>query len=240
MNSKKTLSFIIMLLTVIVGNAQQQVEKLSLEAFEQKLNQAKRPQILDVRTPQEFSENHLIGAINLSTTDTAAYAKKIEALRKQEPVFVYSINNGRSGVVAKQLREKGFSEVYALPGGIAHWIGAGKPLESKAAKGISTEEFQRAVASKNLVLVDVGSKYCGGCKKLAPIVDAVGREQADALDVFKIELYDNRALVSSLEIESVPTLILYKGSKPVWKKSGSITKEEIQEAIASAASGSSN
>jgi rhodanese-related sulfurtransferase len=238
MNSKKTLSFILMLLIVIVGHAQQQ--KLSLEAFEQKLNQSARPQILDVRTPQEFSENHLIGAVNLSTTDTAGYTKKIEALRKQEPVFVYSINNGRSGVVAKQLREKGFSEVYELPGGIAHWIGAGKPIESKAGKGISTEEFQRAVASKNLVLVDVGSKYCGGCKKLVPIVDAVGREQADALDVFKIELYDNRALVSSLEIESVPTLILYKGSKPVWKKSGSITKEEIQDAIASAASRSSD
>lgn len=208
---------------------------LSLEAFEQKLRQTEHPQILDVRSPKEFEENHLLGAINVVESNEVDYRKKLETLKKEQPVFVYSINNGRSSVVARQLRERGFTQVYELPGGIAHWIGSGKPVESKAGNGISVEEFNKALASEKLVLVDVGSKYCGGCKKLEPVVDAIGHEQADVVKILKIELYDNRTLAGSLAIESVPTLILYKGNTPVWRKAGNISKEEIQEAIASVA-----
>jgi rhodanese-related sulfurtransferase len=205
-------------------------ESITLEAFEQKLKQNSNPQILDVRSSQEFAENHLIGAINLSLSDDASFKTGIESLNKKKPVFIYSINNGRSGVVAEQLREQGFVEVYQLPGGIAHWLGAGKPVEAIATRGISEAEFKKLIAAKNLVLVDVGSKYCGGCKKLAPIVDALANEQGD-LKIVKVELYDNRELADKLNIESVPTLILYKGSKVIWKKSGNITKVEIQEAL---------
>jgi len=52
--------------------------------------------------------------------------------------------------------------------------------------------------------------------------------------VVKIELYDNRELAKNLDIQSVPTLILYKDGKPVWQKSGSITKNDIQAALNSA------
>jgi thioredoxin-related protein len=48
-----------------------------------------------------------------------------------------------------------------------------------------------------------------------------------------IELYDNRQLAKDLNIESVPTLILYKGKNPIWRKSGAITKNEIVDALES-------
>jgi len=235
------LTFLLSLSIVAIVHAQQKAEtpKLTLEAFEKKLYQSPHPQILDVRSADEFSENHLTGAINLVDVERLSFGKKGEAFNKNEPVFVYSINNGRSGTVANQLRTQGFNEVYELPGGIAHWIGAGKPIESNAGKGISIEEFRKAIAARNLVLVDVGAKHCGGCKKLAPIVDEIGNEQADKLKIMKIELYDNRELVSTLGIEAVPTLILYKEGKPVWKKSGTMSKAEIQESLSQASSGSS-
>lgn len=235
MRSKHTLYFLLLGLALLTGRLHAQhapLEKqLTLEAFEQKLKQSPAPQILDVRSSQEFSENHLAGAINLNVSDTARYTKRIQSLDKRKPVFVYSINNGRSGVVAKQLRSRGFNEVYELPGGIAHWIGAGKPIESKAGQGISAEEFQRLITASNLVLVDVGSKHCGACKKLAPVVDTVAQHYAGKLAVHKIELYDNRTLAKQLNIESVPTLILYKDGKPVWTKSGIVTKAVLEEAL---------
>ncbi|MDJ1482726.1 thioredoxin domain-containing protein [Cytophagaceae bacterium YF14B1] len=206
-------------------------EQLTLDAFEQKLRTTTHPQILDVRTPAEFSENHLKGAVNLSVADSIGFKKGISLLDKQQPVFVYSINNGRSGQVAKQLRNQGFSSVYELPGGIAHWLGAGKPVETKAGKGLAQQEYNQLVASNELVLVEIGSKYCGGCKKLAPVVDTVVSEHASTLKLVKIELYDNRQLASQLQIESVPTLILYKNNKPVWRQSGGITKPEIEQAL---------
>jgi rhodanese-related sulfurtransferase len=217
------------------GNAAQPLtnaaQPLTLEAFEKKLLQSPQPQILDVRTADEYAENHLKGAINLSVADATTFQQGVDKLDKQKPVFVYSINNGRSGQVAKQLREQGFQEVYELPGGMAHWLGAGKPVETKAGKGLSRAEFDQLLASNQLVLVDVGSKYCGGCKKLAPTVQAVEAEQASTLKVVKIELYDNRELAKQLSIESVPTLILYKGSKPIWKQSGNISKAQIEQAL---------
>ena len=235
MKTKSTLYFILLSLAFLTGRlyAQKSVNEnaLTLEAFEQKLKQTSAPQILDVRSSQEFSENHLIGAININTSDTALYAKRIQSLDKHKPVFVYSINNGRSGVIAKQLRSRGFIEVYELPGGIAHWIGAGKPIESKAGQGISAEEFQKLITASKLVLVDVGSKHCGACKKLAPLVDTVAQHYTGKLAVHKIELYDNRALAKQLNIESVPTLILYKDGKPVWTKSGMVTRAVLEEAL---------
>jgi rhodanese-related sulfurtransferase len=204
--------------------------QVSLENFEQKLTQASNPQILDVRSPEEFAENHLKGAVNFNVPDDAAFAKAVVGLNKKNPVFVYSINNGRSVVVSKKLREAGFTEVYALPGGLAHWIGAGKPVvQSEETHGLSQSEYQKLVTSDNVILVDVGSRHCGGCKKLEPVVTAISDEQR--VKLVRIDLYANRELVKSLEIEAVPTLILYKGGRPIWKKSGTIAATDIQDAL---------
>lgn len=202
--------------------------ELTLDVFERKLRQSPSPQILDVRTPEEFAENHLAGAVNFSLQNDTSFVKAILRFNKQKPVFVYSINNGRSTVVSEKLREAGFTEVYSLPGGLAHWIGTGKPIIATTGNGLSIEDYNKLVASEHMVLVNVGSKYCGGCRKLVPIVDEIKKEQGSSLKVVKVELYDSRMLADSLNIESVPTLILYKGGSPIWKKSGTITKIEIQ------------
>ena len=227
----KNKSFLFVLLLLIVGTnavAQSTSTEITLEVFEQKLNATRSPQVLDVRTPQEFEENHLVGAINFPADDSL-FQSRANALRKGQPVFVYSINNGRSTTVAKKLRDLGF-EVYQLPGGIARWLGAGKPVVTGKTAGIATDEFNRLVSANQITLVSVGSKYCGGCRKVAPIVSEV--EQADKeLKVIRIELYDNRELAGFLDIESVPTLILYKSGRQIWSKSGNITKADIQDAL---------
>ncbi len=227
------LLFSLILLSVLSNNTLAQeaktTETFTLDAFAQKLSQSTNPQILDVRSPAEFKENHLKGAVNFYAPDDDTFAKGIENLKKDKPVFVYSINNGRSTTISKKLREAGFKEVYPLPGGLAHWIGAGKPIESEAGRGLTQQEFDKLVSSDNVVLVDIGSKHCGGCKKLEPVVDEVSKAQA--IKVVKIDLYDNRQLAKELGIESVPTLILYKSNKAIWRKSGTITKIDIVDAL---------
>ena len=214
----------------LVGQEAKNDAPISLAAFEQKLAQATNPQILDVRSPQEFAENHLKGAVNFHVPDDETFAKAVVGLNKKNPVFVYSINNGRSVTVSKKLKQAGFTEVYALPGGIAHWIGAGKPVvQAEAVHGLTQDEYQKLVTADNVILVDVGSKHCGGCKKLEPVVDAISQEQR--VKLVKIDLYANRDLVKSLDIEAVPTLILYKGGRPIWKKSGAIAATDIQDAL---------
>lgn len=189
-------------------------------------------QIVDARTPEEFSQNHLKGAINIDPASTD-YAKRLDALIKDRPVFVYSIGNGRSVSVAKELRTKGFKEVHVLPGGIANWIGSGYPIVSTTKKGLSlsSAQFKTLTGSAGLVLVDFGSKYCGACKKLIPVLDSLEKKQDFKTKVVRIEAYDNTLLLRELKVSQLPTLVLYQGGKQVWKKAGLSSTAAIEKII---------
>ena len=221
--------FVLALGLVSFSSFSQKSQSLTLDEFKLKLQSAVDPQILDVRSPQEFAENHLKGAINFFVPDDASLEQAISRISKDKPVFLYSINNGRSTTVSAKLIAAGFKEVYALPGGLAHWIGDGNPIETAAGSGLTSADFDKLIPLQEVVLVEVGSKHCGGCKKLAPVVEQVSHEQG--VKVINIELYDNRQLAKDLGIESVPTLILYKGKTPIWRKSGAITKGDIVDAL---------
>jgi thioredoxin len=229
MNRLKQTFFILLLLTAYTTKAQ---SPLSFEEFEAKLNQASsNAQVLDARTVEEYKLNHLKGAINVSVANEAELQKQISKLDKNKPVFVYSINNGRSAALAKKLVAQNFTEVYDLPGGISRWIGEGKPVETTARKGLTVAEYQALLKSDKLVLVDIHSKFCGSCKKLSPIVDSVGIENSNQVKVIKIELFDNKQLGDALNIQSIPTLLLYRGNEIVWQKNGLTSKAAIEEAI---------
>lgn len=208
--------------------------KISFDTFEEKLKQASpNPQILDARSAEEFGLNHIKGAINVNVANDVELEKQLSVLDKEKPVFVYSINNGRSGQLAKKLKRKNFSAVYELPGGISKWIGAGRPVETKTNSGLTITEYNKLIQSDKLVLVDVHSKFCGSCKKLSPIVDSIAQANPSTVKLVKVELFDNRTLGKDLNIESIPTLILYKGDKIVWRKSGFTRGAAIDEVIKS-------
>ena len=224
---KQLISCVLLLLTFGAVIAQESVTKLlPFEAFEKKISAAgSSPQILDARSEEEFVQNHVKGALNVS--DEKQFKSISAKLRKEAPVFIYSIGNGRSAKLAAILRAQNFKEVYEFPGGLSRWIGLGKPVESTVGEGLSLAAFNEKISSEKLVLVDVSSRYCGGCKKLKPIVEHVAQENKDKFKLVNIEAYDNKQLTKELAVEALPTLILYKGKEVVWKKQGLSSKEEI-------------
>jgi rhodanese-related sulfurtransferase len=210
------------LLVVFIGEVKAQSPALlSLEAFAAKLKQSKEPQILDARSAEEFVQNHIKGAVNVDVK-AADYQQKLDGLDKEKPTFVYSIANGRSTVLSRELRTKGFKNVEELPGGLANWIGSGYPIISTTKKGVSLSkaQFNELVASSQLVLVDFGSRYCGACKKLVPVLDSLKANSAFTPKVISIEVYDNTNLAKELKVNVLPTLVLYKNGKEIWKKQG--------------------
>jgi len=80
--------------------------------------------VLDVRTPEEWAEGTIAKAEKINFYDDN-FATDIERLNKEEPVFVYCKSGGRSANAAETLKEKGFSKIYNLDGGITAWIDAG-------------------------------------------------------------------------------------------------------------------
>lgn len=217
-----------LIITSIQAIGQQNVSKLTIDALEAKINQSKQPQIIDARSAAEFEQIHLKNAVVLNK-DSVKAAEQIGALDKQKPVFVYAIGNARSAILAKRLKALGFNEVYELPGGIANWVGTGKPVEKSAKKELDLTAFNGLVGKEKLILVDFGSKYCPGRIKMVPVADSAATETG--VKIVKIEVFDNTKLTHQLKINVIPNIALYKDGAVVWQKEGIFPKSEITKAV---------
>lgn len=207
---------------------------LSLDLFYSKIKSQKNPQIVDARTPEEFALNHIEGAVNFNL-QSENYTQSVAKLDKSKPVFIYSIGAGRSVALEKELLKNGFSEAYSLEGGIANWIGNGKPFYSNLKSKLSLAEFNKIIAENKTVLVDIGSKYCGACKKAKPVLETIRSEYGNNLKIVEIELEDSPQAIADLKTVKVfPTLILYENGKIIFKKEGiNDLKNEVDVALAS-------
>lgn len=88
---------------------------------------AARPFVLDVRTPGEFAQGHLQGAVLIPIQDLQRRLAEL-APHKEEPVFVYCRTGNRSTVAARLMLDAGFEQVINLRRGIVDWERAGKPV----------------------------------------------------------------------------------------------------------------
>ena len=85
--------------------------------------------ILDVRTPAEFTESRLAGAIMVDY-NAADFRDRVDELDKDVPYVMYCRSGNRSAGAREILRELGFTEVYEIRGGIVNWVQAGLPITS--------------------------------------------------------------------------------------------------------------
>jgi rhodanese-related sulfurtransferase len=80
--------------------------------------------VLDVRTPEEFAEGHLTGAVNVDFY-AADFGDRLAELDPTLPYVLYCRSGNRSGTTAEMMTELGFEEVYEVDGGILAWAAAG-------------------------------------------------------------------------------------------------------------------
>ncbi len=121
---------VVSLFTVSCGNSQTQTPETAIASTEVIVNvdaktfgelSASQPgTILDVRTPEEWAEGTLKDAVKMNYQGES-FESEIESLDKNAPVYVYCKRGGRSSSAADILKEKGFTKVYNLDGGITSW-----------------------------------------------------------------------------------------------------------------------
>ncbi|MBK0370233.1 rhodanese-like domain-containing protein [Flavobacterium agrisoli] len=230
---KNSITAIVFLFAIAGFSQSHNAFTLQLETFYAKIKEQKSPQIIDARGTEEFLTNHINGAINFNL-ESKSCAENIARLDKTKPVFVYSIRSGRSGQLANELLKNGFSEVYDLQGGIAAWMGAGKPFYSNSKSKLTLTEYNKIIAENKTVLVDIGSHYCGACKKVKSVLETINAEHGAYLKILEIDLEDNPQLIAELKIVKIfPTLIFYQNGKIVFKKEGfNNLKKEVDMAFA--------
>lgn len=92
--------------------------------------------------------------------------------------------------------------------------------------------FQEIINSKELVLVDFSAEWCGPCKMQAPILkELAGHVPTDRVKIIKIDVDKNPALSAQMHVSGVPTLILYKNGKQIWRQSGMVPLHHLKNII---------
>jgi thioredoxin 1 len=91
--------------------------------------------------------------------------------------------------------------------------------------------FQQLIHSDKPVLVDFYAHWCGPCKALSPEVEKVARNMKDRVKVVKVDIDKNQKVAQDLHISSVPTLMIFKKGKIVWRKSGMMGAHQIENEI---------
>jgi len=79
--------------------------------------------ILDVRTPQEYSEGYISNAVNLNIYDANAFMSKVQSFNKENNYYIYCKSGGRSSQACQIMSQLGFNNVFNLVGGITNWNG---------------------------------------------------------------------------------------------------------------------
>lgn len=199
-------------------------------------------QLIDVRTPAEFSTGHLKGAKNLDWNG-GQLQQEAGKLDKTKPVMVYCRTGNRSKEAAAWLKKEGFTNVYEMNTGITGWQAQNLPVSMEptapkqtmdATMEVTTTAYNKLVTSQSIVLVDFAATWCSPCKLLSPRLDKLEKEMGDKFKLVKLDADRDSHLADSMNITSLPTLFLYKDGQVVWRNEGLVEKSVVADQIKSA------
>lgn len=98
---------------------------------------------------------------------------------------------------------------------------------------INDADFDSAViASEVPVLIDFTAAWCTPCKAIAPLLDQLADQHGAKLKVVKIDIDQNMKTPSMFSVQSIPTLLLFKGGKLVGRRVGATNKQGLDQFVA--------
>jgi len=192
---------------------------------------AKNIQVLDVRTAAEFNGGHIKHALQANWLDQKEFTDRTQHLDKNLPVYVYCQAGARSASAQAALEAKGY-KVINLEGGMSNWKMSGFPVDGAGDKAqMRVEDLNTTTSSNKIVLVEVGADWCPPCRKMLPVLETLKQKPAAPFYFLRVDGGNDIEVMKSLNAEGLPTFILFKNGKEIWRQEGLVTVEEFNAAL---------
>jgi thioredoxin 1 len=93
---------------------------------------------------------------------------------------------------------------------------------------LTDSNFASEVSKYPIMLVDFWAPWCGPCRMVSPIIEQLSREYSGKVAFGKVNVDENQRIAASFGIQSIPTLMIFKGSKAVDVIMGAVPKAQIE------------
>ncbi len=95
------------------------------------------------------------------------------------------------------------------------------------------KSFSEIIQGSKPVLVDFSAEWCGPCKMMPPILKEVKDKLGERVTILKMDIDRNPAVASAYQIQSVPTLIVFRDGEIKWRQSGVMRADQLKAALES-------
>lgn len=87
--------------------------------------------------------------------------------------------------------------------------------------------YSEIIKSSNVVLVEFFASWCPHCQRMMPVVDEIRSLFDGKADIYQFDIDKNQELAAENNVETIPTFIIYKDGKQVWRQSGEMPEETL-------------
>ncbi|RYD99052.1 MAG: thioredoxin [Sphingobacteriales bacterium] len=89
------------------------------------------------------------------------------------------------------------------------------------------DKFQELISSEQPVLIDFYATWCGPCQAMAPVLENVKHEMGEAARVVKIDVDKFQEIAGQYQVQSIPTLMIFKKGALLWRHTGGAAGSEL-------------